>query len=368
MRSLRNILMVQPYGIGDSLFTTPLLRALRTLPTVQRVDLLLGSRTESVFQNNPHVDQIFSIDKGAWHREGSGRMIQEAYGLWKKLKSRYDLLIDFSMQREYGFYSQFFLGIPRRIGFDFKGRGVFLTQSSPLPNGFEGKHVIDFYCDLSNLLGLKIENRFAEFYISKQNQDEAARILAQRSLTLQTPFIALAAGGGESWGKDAVFKRWPVTHFLEMISLLKERMDFQNILVMGSEGERTLGEEIRKKSPLPVTNLSGELSLGGCAVILEKAGLFLANDGGLVHLAHALRTPLIAFYGPVDSKVYGPYPPTQEAVAVQKEQLPCRPCYVRFRYNSACPDIACLTDLKPKEVFEFLDQKNFWPVLSHTSS
>ncbi len=344
--------MVQPYGMGDSLFTTPLLRALRTIPTVQKVDLLLGSRTEAVFQNNPHVDEIFSIDKGAWHREGNSRMLRDAYALWKKLKNQYDLLIDFSMQREYGFYSQFFLGIPRRMGFNFKGRGTFLTQTLPLPGGFEGKHVIDFYCDLGRFLGLEIENRFAEFYISKENQEDAAHF--------QGPFVAVAAGGGESWGKDARFKRWPVTHFIEMISHLRERIDFQNILVIGSKDEQAFGEEIRNRCKFPAVNLSGKVSLGGCAAILEKATLFLANDGGLVHLAHAVGTPLIAFYGPVDSKVYGPYPETPEAIALQKENLPCRPCYVRFRYNASCPDLACLTDLKPKEVLEFLDQKNFW--------
>lgn len=351
--------MVQPYGIGDSLFVTPVLRALRTLPTVQKVDLLLGSRTEAVFQNNPHVDEIFLIDKGAWHKDGHARMFREGYALWKKLKGRYDLLVDFSLQREYGFYSQFFLRIARRIGFDFKGRGAFLTQALPLPEGFENKHVIDFYCDLVGLLGLEIEDRFAEFYISDENRDEAAQILNSHSLNPEIHFLVVAAGGGESWGKDAHFKRWPVSYFTEMLSYLKERLDFQNVLVIGSKDERPFGEEIKKNTSLPVTNLAGELSLGGVAAILEKSSLFLANDGGLVHLAHALRTPLIAFYGPVDSKVYGPYPATSEAVAIQKENLPCRPCYVRFRYNSNCPDIACLSDLKPKAALEFLERKNF---------
>lgn len=360
MKSLRRILVNQPFGIGDALFMTPLLRALRTLPTVEAVDLLLGSRTEAVFRHNPHVDQIFSIDKGKWHAS-KGEMSKDLISLWKNLRGRYGLLIDCSLQREYGFYGGFLLGIPRRIGFNFKNRGRFLTQSVPLPDGFEGAHVIDFYCELGKLIGLEIEERFPEFYLSEEDREEAEKLLAQKSIPRR--FLAVAPGGGESWGKDALFKRWPVDHFLKMLSLLKERIDFEGAVVLGSRGERDLGEEMVRKSQVPVFNLSGELALGVSAALLEKSALLLANDGGLVHLAHAFHVPLVALFGPVDPKVYGPYPPAREAIAVARWVLPCRPCYARFRYNSACVDRECLTALRPADVVEFLDKENFWSIL-----
>lgn len=349
MKSLRNILIAQPYGIGDALFMTPLLRALRTLPAVERVDLLLGSRTEPIFRPNPHVDRIFSLNQGKWHP-----------GLWRDLRHRYDLLIDFSLQREYGFYAQFFLGIPRRIGFNFKNRGLFLTEGVPLPHGFEGAHVVDFYSELGKLVGLEVEDRFLEFYLSSEDEEEAGNVLREKSIQVSGRFVTVAPGGGESWGKDAWLKRWPVAHFVKGLSLLKERIDFEGVWVLGSPEERGLGEEIERTSPFPVVNFCGELSLGASAALLEKSLLFLANDGGLVHLAHALEVPLIAFYGPADPRVYGPYPSSREAVSVYRKDLPCRPCYSRFRYNSACVDRECLTDLPAEAVLLFLDRKDFW--------
>ncbi len=364
MRSVRRILINQPFGIGDALFITPLLRALRCLPTVESVDLLLGSRTEPVFRHNPHVDRIFSIDKDRWRTADKREVENEKILLWKSLRGRYDLLIDFSPRGEYGFYGQFFLGIPRRIGFNFKNRGLFLSQGLPLPRGFSGAHLIDFYCELGKFLGLEIEERFPEFYLSEDDRQKTSELLAERNFPSSGPCLAVAPGGGESWGKDAPFKRWPVSFFVEMISLLRERIDFGEILILGSGGERSLGEEIEKNSPLPAVNLSGELSLGMTAASLEKAALFLANDGGLVHLAHAFSIPLVAFYGPVDAQVYGPYPPSPKAVAVMRQDLACRPCYSDFRYNSACVDRECLSALYPPEVLELLDKKNFWRVLS----
>src|SRR3990167_7037749 len=108
MNSIRRVLIVQPYGLGDALFTTPLLRALRTLPSGESVDLLLGSRTEAIFRNNPHVDQIFTLDKDRWHSLGRRELLQEILFWWKKLRGRYDLLIDLSLQRETAFYSGVF--------------------------------------------------------------------------------------------------------------------------------------------------------------------------------------------------------------------------------------------------------------------
>lgn len=359
MKSIQRILVVQPYGVGDALFMTPVLRALRTLPTVESVDLLLGSRTEPVFQNNPHVDQIYSIDKGYWHARGTNAIVKDLVSLWKNLRGRYDLLLDFSLQREYGFYGAC-LGIPRRFGLDYQNRSVFLTRRLSLGEGYEGKHAVDFYCEAGKLLGLEIEDRFLEFYLSESDRSEARRLLGEKSISESSRFLAVAPGGGESWGKDASLKRWPVEFFAEALALLENRTEFEGVLVLGSQDERGLGEELKEKTTLPVVNLCGKISLGVSAALLERSALFLANDGGLVHLAHALRVPLVAFYGPADPLVYGPYPSTPEAISVMREALPCRPCYRGFRYNSACPDHECLTALFPEDVFEFLDQRNFW--------
>lgn len=363
MKSIRRVLVIQPYGLGDALFVTPVLRALRTLPTVESVDLLLGSRTEEVFRNNPHVDQIYSVNKDKWHADGKGAMLKESFSLWRNLRNRYDLMIDFSMQREYGFYGQFFLGIPRRIGFDFNGRGTFLTQSLLLPDGFEAGHVVEYYAELLKLIGLEADCPFLEFYLSKKDREETGEILQRKSISDSHRFVAVAPGGGESWGRDAHFKRWPVSNFTRSLTLLKEQMDFEGVLVLGSRGEKALGEELAGGCQFPVINLCGETSLGVTAAILEKAQLFLANDGGLVHLAHALGVPLVALYGPVDPKVYGPFPARETAAPIARKELPCRPCYFKFRYNSSCSDRECLVALSPEEVFSVLDRQNFWASL-----
>lgn len=363
MKPLRRVLIVQPYGIGDLLFLTPVLRALRLIPSVEVVDLLLGSRTEAAVVSNPHVDKIFNVDKDLIHRQGSLKNIQGFIGLGGKLRKRkYDLLLDYSLRGEYAFVGQFFLGIPKRAGFDYKRRSFFHTHRVPIPGGFAGRHVAEYVCELAEEAGIPIEDRFLEFYVTEKDREEASGWISKVGFE-QRKILILSPGGGESWGKDACFKRWPVRYLVEFLEKVRPYCYFDAVLILGSSKERDLAQEVSDLLRVENINGAGELSLGTVGALMERAVIFVGNDGGLVHLARALCLPLIAFYGPVDPQVYGPYPPSEKAVAVYKEELSCRPCYVKFRYNSSCIGRECLQDLKPEEALEFLKRRNFFGAL-----
>ena len=349
--SPRRVLIVQPYGIGDLLFLTPVLRALRLCPTVETVDLLLGSRTEAVVRSNPHIDKIYTIDKDRFHRQKKWDAWRETFELGRELAGRhYDLLLDYSLRGEYAFFSQFFLGIRRRAGFSYKNRGFFHNIRLPLPDGFAGRHVADYVCDLAEAAGIRVRDRFLEFYTTPRDREAAEIILKEKFQMLPQNVLAVSAGGGESWGADAHFKRWPPAFFAELINHLKGEFNIDAVAILGSRREKEIGEEVKRGLQVPCQNFSGEISLETAAAMIEKAALFIGNDGGLVHLASALHRPVMAFYGPVDPKVYGPYPERPGAAAIYKEGLECRPCYQRFRYNSACVTRECLQQLTPREV------------------
>lgn len=351
MRTLRRVLIVHPYGIGDLLFVTPVMRALRLIPTVEAVDLLLGSRTREVVENNPHINDIFIADKDRAHRQNWFQNLRDAWELGRKLHAkRYDLILDYSLRREHALWGRLLLGIPRCAGFAYKKRAMFHNIRYPLPEAFWKRHATDFYCDLAERAGIPVEDRFLEYYFPKPTALIEAEVSNKLKL-LPERFLAVAPGGGDSWGKEAAFKRWPVEYFAELIAKVQAQENIRGVAILGSRSERSLCEELQAMLKPPSVVLAGELKLAQTAMVLKKSALFLGNDGGLVHLARALHVPLVAFYGPVPPEVYGPYPPSEDARAVFKEGLDCRPCYYKFRYNKQCPTIACLKKLNPEEVF-----------------
>ncbi len=361
MRSIRRVLIVQPYGIGDLLFVTPVARALRLLGSVEKVDFLLGSRTEEVLRHNPHVDEIFVLDKDLFHKRTGLENVRELWTLGSKLRAnRYDLLIDYSLRGEYAFFSRFLLGIARRLGFDYKRRGFFHTHKLSIPGGFQGRHVADYCCDLVEQIGIPVEDRFLEYYIAPESYAQAGEAIRRQAGRNFQRYLVASPGGGESWGKDAHFKRWPVRYFAELINRLAEDLQMEAVLILGSRGEGPFTAELREHIAKPCLDFAGAVSLSAAAALIDRAALFVGNDGGLVHLAHARKVPLIAFYGPVDPVVYGPYPARRQAAAVVKGGLACRPCYRRFRYESSCPHRDCLQALTPGEVLQNLRDRDFF--------
>ncbi|MBN1688203.1 MAG: glycosyltransferase family 9 protein [Candidatus Omnitrophica bacterium] len=359
-RSIRRVLIAAPYGIGDLLFLTPVFRALRLLPTVEKVDLLLGSRTEVIAESNPHVDEIFSVDKDFYHAQSKRVVLLDLYRLAKRLRrNRYDLLLDYSMRDEYSFFGQFFLGIPIRAGFSYRRRGFFLNRKIFLPQGFYGHHVVNYVCQVAEKAEVPVRDRFMEFYLTDQDRQEAMQYLKDHRVHFKK-WITLSPGGGESWGKDAHFKRWPVPLFAALMNGLKRFVDFDGVILLGSSKEKELVRNWQNYTKITSLNAMGEVTLPQAAALIEKSLLFVGNDGGLVHLSHALHVPLIAFYGPVDPEVYGPFPPSSDAIAIYRSDLDCRPCYQKFRYRNDCPGRECLQDLKPEDVLRILEKKNFF--------
>lgn len=351
MKTLQRILVVHPYGVGDLLFVTPVLRALRTVPTVECVDLLLGSRTKPMIENNPHVDDIFVVDKDYLQNLKRADFIKELWYLGKVLRrKKYDCMLDFSGQSTYGFLGRFVLGIPRLAGFDYKHRGFWHTHRFKIPDGFSNQHVADFFCGLSELAGIPVPHRQMEVYLSDETKETAVKISEKTGLKDKS-YVTISLGGGESWGKQAYFKRWSPAYFSELLGLMAEDIHFKNIVILGSGAERELGETLEKDYPGKTVNLCGRTSMEEAAAVIRNSLCFVGNDGGLLHIAHAVRTPVLGIYGPVNPVEYGPYPETKTAVAVFKKELPCRPCYKKFRFNSSCRTRECLTDLTPKEVY-----------------
>lgn len=363
---IRRVLIVQPFGLGDFLFITPVLRALRLLPTVERVDILIGSRTRALIQSNPHIDDIYVIDKDKMHRNSRSENFQFLKDLGKSLKkNNYDLLLDFSIRGEYAFWSQFYLGIRKRAGYAYKNRGFFHNIRVPLQEGFSEKHVVDYACDLAEKAGVPVRDRFVEFFFSDNQRKMLESVL---SPVLPQSYIALSLGGGESWGKDAHLKRWPVEKFVKLAQYLLQKKVAEKIVLVGSAGEASLAEDFLK-SGIPCENQVGKLSITETAWVIKKSKLFLGNDGGLLHLARAVFKPAIGIYGPADPRVYGPYQDSDKrsavsdqsltpgvglvrSVAIYKPPVDGKPRYHKFRYD---PNDRSLQDLSVEDAVGMIE-------------
>jgi heptosyltransferase-2/heptosyltransferase-3 len=250
--------------------------------------------------------------------------------------------------REFGFLA-LCAGIKRRIGFDYRGRGLFLNEKKHF-EGYENKPVADSQLELLANFGIKTETPVGTtlpFNISEEFEKRASLFFQHEALADARSFIALAPGGGRSWGTNAVYKQWDADKFALTANAWCAESKAALFLI-GDETEKELLESVRRKVVVPNKIVCGQ-SLGVVAALLKRVRFLLGNDGGLTHLAHSLGVPTVSIFGPVNERVYGPYGThTPHEIVVQP--VPCRPCYARF-YFPPCPhQRRCLEELSPQKV------------------
>jgi heptosyltransferase-2 len=169
------------------------------------------------------------------------------------------------------------------------------------------------------------------------------RLRLQHSLRHGAALAALMPGA--EYGPA---KRWPAAHYGALAAELAG--GDRDVVVLGSAKERAIGEEVVARAAHPhVRNLCGATSLADVVDLLAGAEVAVANDSGLLHVAAAAGTPVVAIYG---SSSPAFTPPLTDAAAVVSLEIECSPCFARH-----CPlkHMRCLNDLTPATVLRAVE-------------
>lgn len=351
------ILIVNPFGIGDVLFTTPLIHTIKDKFTLGRLGYLCNKRTAPLLENNPFINEVFIYERDDFKRALSVswfKWFNQFSSFIKRIKAcKFDLAIDLSLTTYFGFFVAA-AGIRERIGYNYKNRGIFLTRSIKL-SGYEDKHIVEYYNGLLKLIGIEPKYQDLELYLKDDDKQYAENIFREHRIDKSTPVITIVPGGGASWGVQALLKHWPEEKFALLIDKIIEKYKV-TVIILGDLKEKDLFTQLEEQIQNKVINLVGETSLTQSAAITFKSDIFIGNDGGPLHIATALGKKTISFFGPVDPKVYGPYPPDDTRHIVLKKTLECSPCYRNFRLVPCQRNKECLESINVDEVIEKIDR------------
>lgn len=346
----KRILIINPFGIGDVLFTTPLISAIRSAVPSAKIGYLANARTAPVIGANPKIDKVFVYERdefNAVYRRSRFEFWAKSKSLLNEIKKEnFELAIDLSLNGNASFLMAL-IGIPHRVGFNYKNRSPFLTQKIPFA-GYEGKHVVEYYLGLLEKLGISAHNGHMEITVSSEEKQWAEGIWKKHGFSSAHKVVGLVPGGGGSWGKDALYKRWPAEGYAKLADKIVE-MSKAAIILMGDQKERDLCQKVAQMMHHPSIQLAGKTSVTQMAALSQKCRCVVVNDGGPLHVAVAAGTRTVSIFGPVDDAVYGPYP--RENHIVVKANLACQPCYRRFR-RAECSHVSCLNNLSVEDVFE----------------
>ena len=355
----RRILIINVYGIGDVLFTTPLLQNLHKCFPRAKIDYICNRRTLKVLTRQPFINKCIVYERDEWHKvskRSKWQYVKKLFSFQNQIKdNQYDLVLDLSLNLFFNILT-FMAGIKERVGLNYKNRSPLLTKKINI-YGFENKHVVEHYLDLLPMLGCKKSNFSLSFPIQVEDELWVKDFLKRNKIRSNKKLIGMIPGGGASWGRDAIDRRWPSENFAKLADKLIEKFSV-NIILFGDKSEKKLCAQIQRLMHHKCYLTCGEANLGQFSALIKSCDFIILNDGGPLHIAKALRSKVVVIFGPVDENVYGPYP-TDGSTVVNNDIL-CRPCYKRFR-RSQCGHISCLRKLSFDKVLDKIIELNYLP-------
>ncbi|HJP59233.1 MAG TPA: glycosyltransferase family 9 protein [Gemmatimonadaceae bacterium] len=340
----RSFLVVEPWGIGDVVLSTSLMRALRANFPGASITLLAKSYAKDLLAGSGLVDDIIVFDfpwtafTGKFKR--SRYVPKQFQTLIRRLRAR-DFDVSFDARRDIrSNLITYFAGARRRIGYDFGGGAHLLTDV--LPSGKQNDHKTADWLNLLAPLGVSSSTHYApKLRVSEGERANARHRIRMLGLSTEHTLVGVHAGASHP------VRRWGTERFAAVIERLQADTDAQVVVL-----------EEKEENVAPISAANGwsnafnapriQSTLRGFMALVTQCDVLLCSDSGPMHVANALDVPVTALFGPQRQEWYGPRGALDRVVQI--DDVSCRPCFDSCIF--ATPH--CMEAITPAAVFEAL--------------
>jgi heptosyltransferase-2 len=211
-------------------------------------------------------------------------------------------------------------------------------------------HIIDRYMETVSSFGVYNDGEGMDYFIPKEEETKLDDIPASH----HAGYIALVIGA------SYYTKKMPVYKLQELCKKINHP-----IILLGAKEEFEEGEEIRSADPGKVYNACGKFSLNESADLVRKSKVVIAHDTGLMHIAAALKKPVIAIWGSTTPS-FGMVPyygdnylahHAQPYDDVQVHKLWCRPCTKIGRKKCPQGHFKCMKNISVEEIVRDVEKR-----------
>lgn len=333
------MLVVSVSGMGNTLLFTPALRVLRDRYPDAEIDVLVERKaSRAILEANPAVNRVLELGLSA-SRLRALRLVQRLRA------SRYDLSFTAFPSNKPVFNAlMLVLGARQRVIHTYRGfhaSSLALAQTRTVP-AVRGLH--DIVQNLRLVRDPDVRERSLQegiprpvLHLSVEERRFARDYFASKLDA--GPTVAVHPGSASGRYNKQAAKRWPAERFAAVIQGLREEMG-ANVLVFCGPDEPELSALLQRSAAR--AGLSGvhfpTAPVRRIAALIEATDAMITNDTGLMHVATAVRTPVVALFGPTNPDSTGP--PWADCKVLFDDSHPCRPC-LTYPFSGPRSDIPC---------------------------
>jgi len=352
-----NILLVRLRLIGDVVFTTPAIRAVRRRYPDARIAYVVEEEAAAVVRHNPHLDEVIVASSP----HAPGRLRADIALIRKLRRERYDLAIDFHGGPRSSMLT-WLSGAQQRIGYEVVGRSWMYTTRVPRPRALRPRHSVVSQWDV--LLPLGIAPPDPELDVVEMRDDPAAasavaRRLAAAGVGAANPVVVVHVSAGNP------FRRWPSESFVELVCRLASKEPKRRIILTSGPSDAEAAAAIARDARARLAAQErqaivefGEFDLAELRALAGRAALYIGGDSGPLHIAGTTDVPVVGLYGPTLPVRSQPFRGARFiSAAAEVPDLPCRPCDQR---RCEPGDFRCLSGISAETVAALAERALGW--------
>ena len=332
-----NILVIKISSLGDVILVTPSLRALGKKFPNAKIHCLVGKESRKILVNCPYVDELIVYDHKGKDR-GWFRLLKLAHNL---RRYNFDKVIDF--QNNQKSHALCFLSFSKEsYGFDNGKWSRLLSQ--PVKNYDPNIPAVVQQFQILSQMGIAADDKnYLELWPSERNNIYVKNLLESEWINPNNKIVGINIAASEKWKT----KNWSTEHIVKLCDMLA--MKHIRVIITGIEKDKPLAQHILSLTRSKPANFVGKTDILQLAALIKRCKVFITPDSAPLHVAAAMQTPVIAFFGPTDSKRHAP--PAKRIVVLEKK-LSCTPCY-----SPRCKILthACMKEITPEEVFKTIE-------------
>lgn len=318
--SIKKILIIRLDRIGDVILSTPAIRAIRQGFPEAEIKLLVREYTKDLVIHNPNIDRLLIYEKD-------------------KIGNDYDLAIVLHPGFKQN-YITFISGARYRIGYIGWGGGFFLTHKLIDDRKIRIRHEVESALEVAGSIGCSTNNKNLEISVTEEGERFAEFFFQEHQFKADDTVVAMGPGARQE------YIRWKKEGFAAVADTLIKQNKAKVIMVGGREGKGLIENVLSLMQQKPILAIG--LRLTELISLIKRCDLFIGNSTGPMHIAAALRVPVVAIFGnihPLDS--YQAWGPWGEGHIVVSKNLNCPDCH-----PSDCKTFDCLELLTADEVLE----------------
>ncbi len=338
---IRNILLIQLGDIGDVVWTTPSIWAVKSSIPNSKVSVMVKDGFGGLLEADPSIERIFEVKQ---HRGNLFNQAARQLSFLKDIRSQhFDLVVDLRLG-DRGAFLSLATGAPFRLtmhnieSVPFWRKYLFTHAVVPGTN-VHARGAADQSLRLLRKIGIDTEEIIPRLWISDSVRDRARKILIDEKIDGLKKWITI--NPFSRWQ----YKEWNDHKWAEIITWLWSELAISSVIV-GSPEEKLKADALIRQCKAKVYNFAGKTTLAELAYVLSLSRLNVGVDSAAPHIAAATGTPTVTIYGPSSWKDWAP---TGDKHRVILPDMDCVPC--REKGCDGSGQSLCLEGLSTEQVF-----------------